>query len=360
MKNKGKMISLKKDKIYLREATKKNVDELFKWWNDGEVMAHAGFPKGLEIEKDQIINNYLNNTSKNIRMIIEYNTIPIGEMVYKEIKSKEAEIGIKICEKEYRDRGIGKAVLLLLIDYLFLVKEYSKIVLDTGYENKRARYVYEKLGFISVKVDKDSFVNQVGERMSLVYYEFTRNEYLKKNKERFIDLSFFNDGMVFDLKYATEDNFLNKRIYPIDSKPFLRLKTAYKLHNAQIELIKKGYSLKILDAYRPLDVQKIFWNIMPDDRYVANPNTGSKHNRGTAVDVTLVDENQNEIIMPSEFDDFSDRAHRNYNNITDEVKRNLLLLTEVMKSNGFSTINSEWWHYDDLDWKEYGVDNWKL
>ena len=156
-----------------------------------------------------------------------------------------------------------------------------------------------------------------------------------------------------ELKYATKDNFTKKQVYPYDIC-VLQKTTAMKLKKANEELMEMGYHLKVWDAYRPLSVQKIFWDIIPDSRYVANPNTGgSKHNRGTAVDVTLVDMGGNELEMPTGFDDFSDKAARSNKNVPETVKKNVELLTNVMVKHGFTTISTEWWHYNDSDSANY-------
>ena len=114
--------------------------------------------------------------------------------------------------------------------------------------------------------------------------------------------------IVIDLRYATENNFTGKQVYPV-SVCLLRKETARKLAAANAEFNKDGYRIKIWDAYRPPSVQKIFWELVPDERYVANPaQGGSRHNRGGAVDITLVDKGGREIEMPSDFDDFSEKA----------------------------------------------------
>lgn len=158
-----------------------------------------------------------------------------------------------------------------------------------------------------------------------------------------------------ELKYATEDNFTKTQVYPHDICA-LQKSTAIKLKKANTELMEIGYRLKIWDAYRPLSVQKIFWNLVSDSKYVANPSTGgSKHNRGTAVDVTLVDMNGNELEMPTEFDDFTGKAARSNKDISIAAKKNVELLTNVMIKNGFTTISTEWWHYNDSDSGNYNA-----
>lgn len=156
-----------------------------------------------------------------------------------------------------------------------------------------------------------------------------------------------DESLILDLKYATKDNFTGRVIYPAYAC-VLRKETALKLTKANETFKSMGYRIKVWDAYRPMYVQKIFWDIVKDERFVANPNKkGSRHNRGTAVDVTLVDRFGRELKMPSEFDDFSEKAYRNYKNMDSEGKKNLDLLTEVMECHGFITIDTEWWHFED-------------
>lgn len=162
-------------------------------------------------------------------------------------------------------------------------------------------------------------------------------------------------NIVVELRYATTNNFTGQKVYPHEIC-ILRKSTAEKLAKANEELMKQGYCLKVWDAYRPVSVQRIFWDIVKDSRYVANPdNGGSKHNRGTAVDVTLVDMEGNELEMPSGFDDFTGRGSRNNQEISEEAKKNLEVLTKAMVNNGFTTISTEWWHYNDSESDKFGV-----
>jgi D-alanyl-D-alanine dipeptidase len=115
------------------------------------------------------------------------------------------------------------------------------------------------------------------------------------------------------------------------------------------ELRKKKLLLKLWDCYRPLSVQKLFWALVPDPRYVADPRTGSRHNRGTAVDVTLADAEGRELAMPTGFDDFSPRAGHGETDLPAAVLANRRLLTETMQKAGFRPLQSEWWHYDDSE-----------
>lgn len=175
-----------------------------------------------------------------------------------------------------------------------------------------------------------------------------------------VNVSDMDESLILDLKYATENNFTGKVIYPVNVC-VLCMETALKLIAANEELKKMEYRIKIWDAYRPMYVQRIFWNIIQDERFVANPDKkGSRHNRGTAVDVTIVDKFGKELKMPSEFDDFSNKAYRDFTNMGDEEKKNLNLLTEVMECHGFITIDTEWWHFEDSNFSKYSIIDEKL
>ena len=157
--------------------------------------------------------------------------------------------------------------------------------------------------------------------------------------------------IIVDMKYATEDNFTKKRLYDSNSC-FLRNSTAIKLSAVQKELEGMNLGLKVWDCYRPMAVQRILWTILPDERYVANPKTGSRHNRASAVDVTLVDSQGRELQMPTGFDDFSTKANHHYQDLPDQMIRNRELLKSLMEKAGFIPLPEEWWHYDDEKWMQ--------
>ena len=169
-----------------------------------------------------------------------------------------------------------------------------------------------------------------------------------------VDIKEVNPRIVVDMKYASEDNFAKKRLYDSNTC-FLRKSTAVKLDSVQKELEKMNLGLKVWDCYRPLAVQRIFWEILPDERYVANPKNGSRHNRASAVDVTLVDSQGRELQMPTGFDDFTPRADHHYPDLPDRVIRNRKLLKGLMEKAGFIPLPEEWWHYDDENWMQFDL-----
>lgn len=151
-----------------------------------------------------------------------------------------------------------------------------------------------------------------------------------------------------ELMYATDNNFTGVRIYDF-TDAYLRYGTVKKLANVQKELKEQGYSLKIWDAYRPFEAQQKLWEVYPDPNYVANPSNGmKKHNLGGTVDITMVAADGSVISMPTEFDDFSLKADRDYSDIEDEeAVKNVMILQNAMENNGFTGYQGEWWDYSD-------------
>lgn len=168
-----------------------------------------------------------------------------------------------------------------------------------------------------------------------------------------VDLETFIPGIVLDIRYATKQNFTGSRIYK-QEKAFLRLPAAKALKNIQEKLNSEGLGLKIFDAYRPYAATVKFYEVYPDTNFVAAPWKGSKHNRGCAVDLTIIDlETGEELAMPTPFDDFSEKAGHGYTNLPKNVIKNREMLRAIMTENGFSSIPSEWWHYDFDGWENY-------
>lgn len=154
-------------------------------------------------------------------------------------------------------------------------------------------------------------------------------------------------GIQYELRFAGLNNFMNRRMYPAGTKhTFLRLPAAKALQNVQQKLAALGYGLKIWDAYRPYSVTEKFWDMVKDERYVANPAKGSGHNRGIAVDLTIIQlSNSRELDMGTDFDNFSDTAHHVFKQLSPTVLHNRNLLRQTMESCGFTAYESEWWHY---------------
>ena len=161
----------------------------------------------------------------------------------------------------------------------------------------------------------------------------------------FVLLRSLSNDFLFDMKYATPDNFLKQAVYDC-GECSLRKSTAKALVKANEEFKSLGYRIKLFDCYRPLSVQKKMWKILPGTHYVANPAKGSKHNRGAAVDLTLVDAQGKELDMGTPFDFFGKKAHHTCMTLPKKVLENRKLLKDVLNKYNFKSIFSEWWHYE--------------
>ena len=164
-------MDISKNDIRIRNAGPADCEQLAAWWNDGKLMAHAGFPNGLGTTPERIREEIADDTDDTYRrLIIEYKGVSIGEMNYSNLGGNVAEIGIKICNADCREKGLGRTILSMLIAELF-GRGYEKIVLDTNLKNERAQHVYEMLGFRKLRVNIDSWEDQLGELQSSVDYE---------------------------------------------------------------------------------------------------------------------------------------------------------------------------------------------
>ncbi len=171
-------------------------------------------------------------------------------------------------------------------------------------------------------------------------------------KQGFIDIQKIDDTIIVDIPYATHDNFTKTILYPVN-RCLLRYPVAVRLALVQGRLRRRGLGLKVWDCYRPHSIQKALWALVPDPRYVADPKKGSRHNRGAAVDITLVDSSGREFEMPTGYDDFSEKAHRNYKGASEDAAQNRDFLADAMATEGFTGLKTEWWHFDAPGWREF-------
>ena len=212
---------LEQGKLCIKNAEQEDCRQLVSWWNDGAVMAHAGFPNGLGTNEEKVQKQIAADSDDTRRhLVIWYDGNRIGEMSYANlgdsleetgedtIENHTADIGIKICNPTFQEKGLGKIVLSMLIRELFS-RGYTKIVLDTNLKNKRAQHVYERLGFQKVNIRMDAWIDQVGEKQSVVDYELT--------KEHFVDFALMDEisrirkaersfKMLFSQKYAFSEH----------------------------------------------------------------------------------------------------------------------------------------------------------
>ena len=167
--------------LTIRNATADDAKQLAEWWNDGKVMAHAGFPNGLGTTAEKIAESLATDTEDYRRLMIELNGKPIGEMCYENMGGGTARIGIKICDFSKQEKGYGKKLLSMLISALF-ENGYLKIVLDTNVKNERAQHVYESLGFKKLRVNENAWRDQVGELQSFIDYELLPSDFINYAK----------------------------------------------------------------------------------------------------------------------------------------------------------------------------------
>ena len=174
------------------------------------------------------------------------------------------------------------------------------------------------------------------------YKESLKNDSLKK----MIELKTIVPNIQYDLRYATTNNFMHQQVYKNGTRAFLRLPVARALALVQQELNEKNLSLKIWDAYRPYSVTEKMWELIKDERYVADPKKGSGHNRGIAVDLTIIDRKTGkELDMGTGFDNFTDTAHQTFKDLPAEILANRSLLKALMEKYGFVALETEWWHF---------------
>ena len=177
-------------------------------------------------------------------------------------------------------------------------------------------------------------------------YRLYKQSLKSDSSKKMVELKTVVPNIQYDLRYATVNNFMHQQVYKEGSHTFLRLIVARALGRVQQELNEKDLSLKIWDAYRPYSVTEKMWELIKDERYVADPKKGSGHNRGIAVDLTIIDRTTGkELDMGTGFDNFTDTAHQTFKNLPLEILNNRGLLKTVMEKNGFVAMETEWWHF---------------
>lgn len=206
-------------------------------------------------------------------------------------------------------------------------------------------YAQNKYGLYVIE-NKDSYKRSVAQDSS----------------KQMIELRSLIPDIAYDLRYATTNNFMRRKMYTGNIRhTFLRKPAAEALAKVQEDLKTKGFAIKVFDAYRPYSVSVKFWDLVKDEKYVANPAKGSAHNRGLAVDISLIDlQTKAELDMGTGFDNFSDTAHHSFNDLTPQVKQNRKLLRETMNKYGFESFDAEWWHYSWPNVNEYELLDLKL
>jgi D-alanyl-D-alanine dipeptidase len=177
---------------------------------------------------------------------------------------------------------------------------------------------------------------------------------IDKNKE-LVEIKKFIPNLKLDIRYASKNNFAKQAVYK-QAKAFARLPVVNALSKVQNELNKLGLGLKIFDGYRPYSVTVKFFDIATDKSFVANPKDGSRHNRGCAIDLTLINlRTGKELEMPTPYDSFAPEAAADFKDLLPSVIKNRDLLRLTMEKNGFKVLNNEWWHFDFNGWKSFEI-----
>ncbi len=241
----------------------------------------------------------------------------------------------------------------MLIFFVFLLIQCKNNEKNESISQNATPSMIEKSSESSSKEDDN--VNEI-ESLEEQKSEVPSKNMKNTKSEEWVELS-EKDGFLMDIKYATNDNFTKKVIYDCEAC-FLRPEVAQALIDAQEEIKEKyGYGIKLLDCYRPRPYQQRLWDIMPDKNYVAPPAQGSMHSRGTAIDLTLVDSDGQELDMGTPFDYFGEEAHQDYKGHSDAVNRHRYILRSTMKKYRLEQIRTEWWHYS-FRAKSYPLEDW--
>lgn len=211
------------------------------------------------------------------------------------------------------------------------------------------------LFFISLSICVSAQTSRVPKLVVVNSY----NQYLASVKtnpnNELVEIKKAIPNITLDIRYATKNNFMKQVMYK-QARAFARKPVVESLKKIQKALNKKGYGLKIFDGYRPYATTVEFYKKASDKNFVANPAKGSKHNRGCAVDLTLINlKTGKEIPMPTPYDSFSAAAAANYEPVTNEVRKNRNFLMATMKKYGLNVLENEWWHYDFVGWQRYNI-----
>lgn len=239
----------------------------------------------------------------------------------------------------------------ILLIFFFSCKDTqvseTKVVLDIIKKSQQAQEEAQKLQEAAQK-SKDSIKKRKNHIDSLGAL----------SANTFVELSTYSDDFVFDMKYATPDNFLKEAVYECP-KCFVRASVAKALLEINDTLMKQGYRIGFFDCYRPYSVQKKMWKIFPNPGYVADPKGGSIHNKGAAVDISLVTLDGSFVAMGTEFDYFGKEAHHAYTKLSEEVLMHRRLLRKTMENHGFKTIRTEWWHYNFVAGRKFKISDFR-
>jgi D-alanyl-D-alanine dipeptidase len=206
---------------------------------------------------------------------------------------------------------------------------------------------------VLILISTNSFAQNYRDSLNIL----NKQQYLQQVKanpdKALVEINKYIPGIQLDIRYATTNNFMHERMYK-QARAFTRLSVAKALKAVEAELKTQGLGLKIYDGYRPYTVTEKFYLKASDKHFVADPKKGSKHNRGCAIDLSVIDlKTGKELDMPTPFDSFSPKAAADYTDLPAQVIQNRALLKTVMESHGFKVLSNEWWHFDFTGWQNF-------
>jgi D-alanyl-D-alanine dipeptidase len=341
---------------------KENNDETIR--KIGEDYVENTYKEDLASFKEMEKVFHKDNLGKFWVLIDNSKNIIIGSIAL-EVKSEtEGELRRMVISHNYRRRGLGFKLINHLLNYTKAIN-LKRIYLKTPTMNTPGVKMYKKANFKIESEENVIISSDYTLILSVMSFINKDNNYILPididafQKSDLVELITLSPSIKLDIRYATDNNFLSKSVYK-QARAFLQKSAALSLLNAHNEFITLGYGCMIYDGYRPWSVTCDMWDNTCEELkdFVANPQEGSKHNRGCAVDLTLYSLTNNLAIdMPGEFDEFSDRSSPNYNKGTINSRNNRDLLRKIMEKHDFTVDVNEWWHFNWINWKEYPIEN---
>ncbi|PYF75778.1 M15 family metallopeptidase [Pedobacter nutrimenti] len=218
------------------------------------------------------------------------------------------------------------------------------------------KFSFLLLFVLSSKLNIAQTLSEKTEKLQVISSLKVYKESIKKDgNKQLLEIKKEIPDVVLDIRYATDNNFMKQVMYS-QARAFARKPVIEQLKKIQVELRKKGLGLKIYDAYRPYAITIAFYKKATDKNFVANPAKGSKHNRGCAIDLSLVDfKTKREVPMPTPYDSFAPEAAADFQKLPMNLQKNRNFLIKIMKRYGFNVLKNEWWHYDFKDWRTYEI-----
>ena len=375
------------DKIVIKQTENKNFDKIKKicvYSNNGTIGDFI--PTDIKINHTigflilRIASTKVFHLTKFYRDSSEYQ-IAFGKLnkrcAIKKIKffvNDSVEIKLRIQNISSPKRRLICERLANIVDYsgfekTFTIKSSAEVfglskgsLADTiyhGHINTQGKLNFSKLIFSDKSFKSQKFISRFSFSRYFLHVQGLVSLRYDCPDDYFVDLKTLDTTIVEDVRYATTNNFTHKKIYDC-AKCLMRYGVAKDFVKAQQEFLSMGYRIKIFDSYRPLSAQYKLWKMVPNINYVANPAKGSIHNRGAAVDMTLVDSLGKELDMGTGFDYFGIRAYPSFTALPKKVLENRNFMWRIMNKHGFRKIKTEWWHMSHFSCMKYPISNMPL